>query len=60
MGSLAPSAIARAAPAAAESPLGAIFADSALDYSATATGDFIDAILMVVALMVTAAIVKVR
>jgi hypothetical protein len=59
LGSLAPSAIARAAPAA-ESPLGAIFADSALDYSATATGDFIDAILMVVALMVTAAIVKVR
>ena len=60
MGSLAPSAIARAAPAAAESPLAANVADSALDYSATAASDFIDAILMVVALMVTAAIVKVR
>ena len=49
-----------AAPAAVESPLAAIVADSALDYSASATGDFIDAILMIVASMVTAAIVKVR
>jgi hypothetical protein len=60
LGSLAPSAIARAAPAAAESPLAAIVADSALDYSATATVDFIDAILMIVASMVATAIVKVR
>ena len=60
MGSLAPSAIARAAPAAAESPFAAIVADSALDYSASATGDFIDAILMIVASMVATAIVKVR
>ena len=60
MGSLAPSAIARAAPAAAESPLAANVADSALDYSATAIGDFIDARLKLVALMVTTAIVKVR
>ena len=58
---MASSAIAKAAPAAVESSL-AIIADSALHYSTTTTGDFIDAryhLLMVVALMVTAAIVKV-
>jgi len=58
LGSPVPSAVAKAAPAA-ESPLAAIVANCALDYS-TAAGDFIDARLKVVALMVTAAIVKVR
>jgi hypothetical protein len=55
----ASSAIAMAAPAAVESSP-AIIADSALHYSTTTTGDFIEArqhLLMVVALMVTAAIV---
>ena len=59
LGSPVPSAVAKAAPAAAESPIAAIVANCALDYS-TAAGDFIDARLKVVALMVTAAIVKVR
>jgi len=58
----ASSAIAKAGPAAVESSL-AIIADSALHYfTTTTTGDFIEArqrLLMVVALMVTAAIVKV-
>lgn len=59
LGSPVPSAVAKAAPAA-ESPIAAIVANSALNYSTAAAGDFIDARLMVVALMVTAAIVKIR
>jgi hypothetical protein len=63
----ASSAIAKAAPAAVESSL-VIIAGSALPYSTTTTattttGEFIDVRhlrLMVVALMVTAAIVKVE